>query len=336
MSKEIESKFIEGLCGTLHLCFEWLFFSKARTGKQKAKLEELIIKKTRGFDDCVLYGYNSPLLEEIADNLASYQEPKERSRYIFELLKPFKEYGAIMHPVEEVKDREEDVRRETDKEVIAFIQKQINGYKERQKKCNEVLSGEHLKESVGSCFCALYGVVVTFANMLDAKLLEMGLNLLWYQKEMGIYIKTCRSVADIADYIGSPKMALKLIEEVEPKEEVKQIEELQTVPKELCAVAKSNRPKGKPNETFKDRLMDGVEGKRLKKLHSLIDGRIGKGVALVILMATEKGWMINKPTFTQVREEFGDIGDRSGYYKYMKTECYSDVEKKGVLSLLEE
>lgn len=68
---------------------------------------------------------------------------------------------------------------------------------------------------------------------------------------------------------------------------------------------------------FADCLLDPKE-QHLKKLHSLIDGRKGKNVALVIKASMQLGWLLCKPTFTQLQNEFGDIGNVSGYNHQMK------------------
>lgn len=92
-----------------------------------------------------------------------------------------------------------------------------------------------------------------------------------------------------------------------------------------------SRPKGRPKKTFTD-CMNGQTEKekeeRLSRLHNAIDGKTGKYVSLYILTAIELGWIV-KPTYTQVKNEFGDIGDKSGYNAYLHKCKFSDEEING-------
>lgn len=71
----------------------------------------------------------------------------------------------------------------------------------------------------------------------------------------------------------------------------------------------------------------------LATLHSLIDGKIGKDVAMVIQAAIMTG-KITKPQYSQVASEFGDIGHRSGYDKYMAIR-FADIEINGMMRQFE-
>ena len=75
--------------------------------------------------------------------------------------------------------------------------------------------------------------------------------------------------------------------------------------------------RGKQKKYFRDCLFVSDKEKLLVILHKLIDGNKGKFVANVISFCVSKGILKKKPTYTQVVEEFGDIGNRSGYNKYM-------------------
>ena len=71
----------------------------------------------------------------------------------------------------------------------------------------------------------------------------------------------------------------------------------------------------------------------LKVLHDLIDGRHGKIVALVVRCAIENG-LIVRPTYAQMKAEFGDIGAKSGFNKYMNSESFTEDEKTPIRSFL--
>ena len=54
----------------------------------------------------------------------------------------------------------------------------------------------------------------------------------------------------------------------------------------------------------------------IPRLHQLIDGKKGKAVALAIFCAAKLG-LITQTDYNAVSEEFGDIGERSNYNKYL-------------------
>lgn len=97
---------------------------------------------------------------------------------------------------------------------------------------------------------------------------------------------------------------------------------------------KKTRGRGRPKETFKDKLIGDAEGEKLQKLHLLIDGRKGKAVSLVILASIKKGWLIEKPTFTQVKDEFGDIGTQQGFANYLDENKFTKEELEGAINSL--
>lgn len=74
----------------------------------------------------------------------------------------------------------------------------------------------------------------------------------------------------------------------------------------------------------------------LKALHTLLQGKSGKDVVLILRAAVEAG-KITKPTFTPVKNEFGDIGSESGYNRYMNNErAFNDKEIQGAITALKE
>lgn len=95
------------------------------------------------------------------------------------------------------------------------------------------------------------------------------------------------------------------------------------------------RGKGRPKETLKDRMINDADGSKLQKIHKVMDGKKGKDVALIILACMQIGWML-KPTSTQVKEEFGDIGALQGFNDYINNseEKFAKCEIKGVINSL--
>ena len=59
----------------------------------------------------------------------------------------------------------------------------------------------------------------------------------------------------------------------------------------------------------------------LVSLHKAMDGKAGKDAALIIRTAIQGG-LISKPTFTAVEKEFGHVGNRSGFNKYMSDKYF--------------
>ena len=88
--------------------------------------------------------------------------------------------------------------------------------------------------------------------------------------------------------------------------------------------------KGLREVSFEDNLLVEDKGGLLASLHKLIDGRKGKSVAIVIKVCCDYGIMMAKPTYTQVKKEFGDIGVKSGYDAYMVDGKIKEDEKKPV------
>ena len=74
--------------------------------------------------------------------------------------------------------------------------------------------------------------------------------------------------------------------------------------------------------------------KIIQALHSQIDGRKGKDVALVVQAAMQAG-LIRRPTHAQMVAEFGAIGDKAGYSRYMNYEFF-DYELETVSNKLKD
>ena len=72
----------------------------------------------------------------------------------------------------------------------------------------------------------------------------------------------------------------------------------------------------RPTKELKDMMIDDEDGNKLQKIHNAMAGKKGKIAALIILACILKGWMA-KPTFTQVKNEFGDVGTQQGFTKYL-------------------
>ena len=99
---------------------------------------------------------------------------------------------------------------------------------------------------------------------------------------------------------------------------------------------RGNRGRGRQKESFADKMIDGNKEK-LDNIHKLMNGKKGKDAALIISACIIKGW-ITKPTHTQVKEEFGDIGTQQGFTKYLNNAntLYAPEEIGAILEQLKE
>lgn len=104
-------------------------------------------------------------------------------------------------------------------------------------------------------------------------------------------------------------------------------------PKPQQERAKPTRGKGRPKETLKDKMIDDANGEKLQKLHSKMVGKKGKDFALLMLAGIKKGWL-TRPTYTQVKNEFGDIGSKTGYNKYLNENMFTKEEIEGAKTAL--
>ena len=96
---------------------------------------------------------------------------------------------------------------------------------------------------------------------------------------------------------------------------------------------KPTASRGRQSKPFKDIVLNDEDGSKLKKLHNAMTGKKGRAAALIMFVAVENG-IITKPTFTQVEQEFGEIGCRSGYNKYYSSNAFTDEEKEGLKKIL--
>lgn len=75
-------------------------------------------------------------------------------------------------------------------------------------------------------------------------------------------------------------------------------------------------------------ILNDIGGKRLRKLHKMMEGKIGKRAALIIIVAIDEGW-ISKPSFSQIKNEFGDIGTQQSFTRYLDKNKFTKEELTG-------
>ena len=62
-----------------------------------------------------------------------------------------------------------------------------------------------------------------------------------------------------------------------------------------------NGKRGRQKKSLKDKMIDDANGEKLQKMHTILKGKKGKDVSLIIVTCIKKGWM-TKPTFTEVKD----------------------------------
>lgn len=100
--------------------------------------------------------------------------------------------------------------------------------------------------------------------------------------------------------------------------------------KKLPSKQNGSTKRGRSSKPFKEYLQNGD---KLHALYSVMDGKTGKEAALVMKVAIQIGW-ITKPTFKAVADEFGDIGNRSNYNKFLNEDRFTKDEVAGMQNIL--
>lgn len=96
--------------------------------------------------------------------------------------------------------------------------------------------------------------------------------------------------------------------------------------------------RGRPKKPFSGLLMVEDRTKAMARLHTMIDGKQGKAVAVVIAVAIDKG-ILQQPTYKQLNDEFGNIGDKrlfSPKDAVFNVSSYSTPERAGIRKQLED
>lgn len=95
----------------------------------------------------------------------------------------------------------------------------------------------------------------------------------------------------------------------------------------------SKQPQQNKKPSFSACILANNKDEYLKGLHGLIDGNVGKFVAMVIQAAIETKGIV-RPSSTQVKDEFGNIGNISGYNNYMKVDFSKELDFKNLKDVL--
>lgn len=95
------------------------------------------------------------------------------------------------------------------------------------------------------------------------------------------------------------------------------------------------QPQRKREKSFIDYIVVEDKENYLSKLHDLINNKVGRRVAMVIKAAIETKGLMARPTSTMVEKEFGNIGSKSGYNKYMNYDFSRDSDYRTITEILE-
>ena len=249
------------------------------------------------------------LKEEITANL-EVCKGLEAERYVFSLIEPFKGFGEIIH-----KDLLTHTGRlcyEKRKLFCDWVCDILQDYElaaEAAVKLQEIAAAQGKQKKIVLSYVVgtldrLLDVISQYSNMLDGVLLSFGVDLLQVQNTNGITLISKRDLTQLAFYCGTMERALILIKSLSQKPMIKQ------------------REKG-----IRAKILVEDKDTYIKDLHTKIDGKIGVSVVKILQGEIDKGFML-RPTYKEMADEFGDIGNRQGYNRaFSNVESCPKIEK---------
>ena len=299
MNKDLENKFFAefGIHGAADMALDMVLSKYCKVGSGTATRAE---------------HYKENVLAEIAERTDSFD------------VWPFGGLSGICPLLDEIESNileREKISREETELYIGNILKKFGWWAFRYNRWHDGLNGignSVITGSIESYFHTWLIAYKSFSEKLAVILAERGISLEAIQEEYSIKIF---DGFDIEEH-------WRLFETRERAEKVlSKLYNVKVVPKQ----------RGRKVGNFRDKILGSEEMKEklLTKLHSLIEGKKGKDVALVIALCVQLS-KITKPTFTQVKNEFGDIGNKSGYNRYVANlKLYTDNEIIGMKHMLE-
>lgn len=358
MDKTIENKlFAEFQNGAAAMCLKYVKNVVANNGenldeqgrKYYSAFPAKVAERTASFDD-IAWPENITcqyrIAQEISDNLDNCKDDNQRERYIIEMLSVFEEWGEIFTPVARLKELEKMLKYgctiSSEQEIKQEIERVSNLHDDYLDIMRDAKKG-----SMEYYLNHWHRAFFKFANMLAAICAMHHINLLELQEKRGIWIIEKLSVLDLQCYFGClgnnnyANYLLKELPRTAATEDLILTERDGVINSEaawnsnqgvkIVTLHKEPKNKGRRVQRFRDRLNgnDMQKDETLKKLHTLIAGRKGKDVAIVLTTCVRLGLII-KPTFTEVQNEFGEIGAESGFNHYMSGNLTED-EIKGMM-----
>lgn len=214
MIKEIETPFFDNVKeiwdkGIKVLEFE---YKKAVLGYDTSKAPKWLVPKWEVSNQKAFATNLYWLFDEIKANLDECKG-LALERYIFSLMMPFKGLADVLHNDNLARMGEESINmwKPFNKWVFDEIQ--------RAKAPEPQNNKEGIYKGCVYTMSNLLGVAYVYANMLDAALLERGLDLLNIQRQVGITLLSRRDLTQIGHYLGTPERAKDLISRVAPEPE---------------------------------------------------------------------------------------------------------------------
>ena len=309
------------------------------------------------FDSRVIETPHSPLIDEIERNLQGCPNDVERDKYIFSLITPFARLSGIINPIAEIdrlkarisddekaieywsKENPDEQLKNTAGEAAGTPKEQIEACKaeidrltwqvERTREIGNnfilLLCSSQInelwteKETVEHYLSAMLGAMEMYSNRLFAMLIQHGIDLKEYQRKAGVYLKRNWNITDVAFYVGSMELAKYYIDKL---------------PTAMLNDEQNTNKRGRPTKPFKDLMLNDEQGEHLLKMHRVSSGKKGKDFVLIIVACMKIGW-ITKPTYTQAKNEFGDIGSKQIYSKYLSNQyAFTQTEIEGAINSL--
>lgn len=223
MIKEIETPFFDNVKeiwdkGIKILEFE---YNKAVLGFDTSKIPKLLVPKWEVSNQKAFATNLYWLFDEIKANLDECKG-LALERYIFSLMMPFKGLADVLHNDNLARMGEESINKwkPFNEWVFDEIQraKAPEPQPEESPEPQPELTNNNDEVYWGCVYTMsnLFGVAYMYANMLDAALLERGLNLLSIQRQVGITLLSRRDLTQIGHYLGTPERAKDLISRVAP------------------------------------------------------------------------------------------------------------------------
>lgn len=321
------------------------------------------------FDSRVIETPHSPLIDEIEQNLQGCPNDVERDKYIFSLITPFARLSRIINPIAEIdslkarisedekaieywsKENPDEQLKNTAGEAAGTPNEQIEACKdeiarltwqvERTKEIGNnfilLLCSSQINElwtekgTVEHYLSAMLGAMEMYSNRLFAMLIQHGIDLKEYQRKAGVYLKRNWNITDIAFYVGSMELAKYYLDKL-PTAMLNDEQLTGAMPQ--TDQHNTSGKRGRPTKPFKDIMLNDEQGEHLLKMHRVLSGKKGKDFVLIIVACMKIGW-ITKPTYTQAKNEFGDIGSKQIYSKYLSNQyAFTQTEIEGAKNSL--
>ena len=214
--------------------------------KHYSELPQRIVQDFKAWDYDGVYNVGSALIEEIEANLEEHRaDSLKLERYLLSLLTPFagapKGCGLarVLCPLAEAQclqkliEEEKKVQDEYSTQRIERYQRQIEWEWHVSNRFRHILNSNRRVCTVEDYLGWIWSATFRFAAVLDAVLLEFGIDFMQVQKDYGVYLIERRSAEHkqlLSQYLGTEEIMQRYLERLQPQQPQK-VEN--TIPKEL-------------------------------------------------------------------------------------------------------